>query len=150
MYYCGGGSPQFYCEPKTHLKKIFPSSAAVLLESATTPFSSRAQGDVQKQSRHFFQVRGNSVSHSVYAGLASRLHHLGGCAGPRMWRRRALGLTLCYHLFDILSCFFFFCPCIFFFLICSEFCHTLEWNSHGFTCVPHPDPPPTSLSTRSP
>ena len=27
-----------------------------------------------------------------------------------------------------------------FFLICSEFCHTLKWNSHGFTCVPHPDP----------
>ena len=22
--------------------------------------------------------------------------------------------------------------------ICSEFCHTLEWNSHGFTCVPAP------------
>ena len=33
----------------------------------------------------------------------------------------------------------------FFFLICSEFCHTLKWNSHGFTCVPHPDPlPPPS------
>ena len=29
----------------------------------------------------------------------------------------------------------------FFFFICSEFCHTLKWNSHGFTCVPHPDPP---------
>ena len=28
-----------------------------------------------------------------------------------------------------------------FFFICSEFFHTLEWNSHGFTCVPHPDPP---------
>ena len=27
------------------------------------------------------------------------------------------------------------------FFICSEFCHTLEWNSHGFTCVPYPDPP---------
>ena len=27
------------------------------------------------------------------------------------------------------------------FFICSEFCHTLKWNSHGFTCVPHPDPP---------
>ena len=25
--------------------------------------------------------------------------------------------------------------------IFSEFCHTLKWNSHGFTCVPHPDPP---------
>ena len=23
----------------------------------------------------------------------------------------------------------------------SGFCHTLKWISHGFTCVPHPDPP---------
>ena len=23
----------------------------------------------------------------------------------------------------------------------SDFCHTLTWISHGFTCVPHPDPP---------
>ena len=29
----------------------------------------------------------------------------------------------------------------FFFFICSEFCHTLKWISHEFTCVPHPDPP---------
>ena len=28
---------------------------------------------------------------------------------------------------------------------CSSFCHTLIWISHGFTYVPHPDPPPTSL-----
>ena len=28
-----------------------------------------------------------------------------------------------------------------FFFICSGFCHTLKWNSHGFTCVPYPDPP---------
>ena len=27
------------------------------------------------------------------------------------------------------------------FLYHSGFCHTLKWNSHGFTCVPHPDPP---------
>ena len=32
---------------------------------------------------------------------------------------------------------------------CSGFCHTLTWISHGFTGVPHPDPPSTSLSTRS-
>ena len=32
-------------------------------------------------------------------------------------------------------------PGILFFFICSGFCHTLKWNSHGFTCVPHPDPP---------
>ena len=30
----------------------------------------------------------------------------------------------------------------FFIFICTGFCHTLKWNSHGFTCVPHPDPPP--------
>ena len=24
---------------------------------------------------------------------------------------------------------------------CTGFCHTLTWISHGFTCVPHPDPP---------
>ena len=27
-----------------------------------------------------------------------------------------------------------------FFFYCSGFCHTLKWISHGFTCVPHPDP----------
>ena len=30
---------------------------------------------------------------------------------------------------------------IFYFLYCSGSCHTLKWNSHGFTYVPHPDPP---------
>ena len=30
---------------------------------------------------------------------------------------------------------------------CSGFCHTVTWISHGFTCIPHPDPPlpPPSL-----
>ena len=28
---------------------------------------------------------------------------------------------------------------------CSGFCHTLTWISHGFTCVSHPEPPPTFL-----
>ena len=23
----------------------------------------------------------------------------------------------------------------------SGFCHTLTWISHGYTCIPHPDPP---------
>ena len=31
---------------------------------------------------------------------------------------------------------------------CSGFCHTLTSISHGVTCIPHPDPPPTSLSTQ--
>ena len=24
---------------------------------------------------------------------------------------------------------------------CSGFCHTWTWIGHGFTCIPHPDPP---------
>ena len=30
---------------------------------------------------------------------------------------------------------------------CSDFCHTLTWISH--TCVPYPEPPPTSLPVPS-
>ena len=32
---------------------------------------------------------------------------------------------------------------------CSAFCHTLTWVSHGFMCVPHPDPPSPSHPSRS-
>ena len=53
-----------------------------------------------------------------------------------------LGSEQWYFLF-----FFSFLFCLFYFF--SGFCHTLTWISHGFTCVPHPIPPPTSLSTRS-
>ena len=43
--------------------------------------------------------------------------------------------------------FFFFPPFIFIswrlitLQYCSGFCHTLTWISHGFTCIPGPDPP---------
>ena len=32
-----------------------------------------------------------------------------------------------------------------YFTILYWFCHTLTWIRHGCTCVPHPEPPPTSL-----
>ena len=45
----------------------------------------------------------------------------------------------------VFFCFFYFIFFISWRLItlqyCSGFCHTLKWISHGFTCVPHPDPP---------
>ena len=71
-------------------------------------------------------------------------------------------VNLSYFLIHFfLSFFFSFLNCILFLLIffkiffsfifiswrlitlqyCSSFCHTLTWISHGFTCVPHPDPP---------
>ena len=46
-----------------------------------------------------------------------------------------------------LSSFLFFFPFIFIswrlitLQYCSGFCHTLTWINHGFTCVPHPNPP---------
>ena len=61
-------------------------------------------------------------------------------------------------LFLELCCFFFFFFSFIFIswrLItsqhCSGFCHTLTWTSHGFTCIPHPDPPlpPPSLPDSS-
>ena len=51
-----------------------------------------------------------------------------------------------FFFFNLLEVFYF----IFYFFIswrlitlqyCSGFCHTLTWISHGFTCIPHPDPP---------
>ena len=53
----------------------------------------------------------------------------------------------CYCRLDLL---FFFCFFFSFIFIswrlitlqyCSGFCHTLTWISHGFTCIPRPDPP---------
>ena len=54
-------------------------------------------------------------------------------------------LLICHQ-----NCFFFF-PFIFIswrlitLQYFSGFCHTLIWISHGFTCVPHPDPPHPQL-----
>ena len=62
--------------------------------------------------------------------------------GPTQWIQGSMRSVEHEQYFD-----FFF---IFIFLIswrlitlqyCSGFCHTLKWISHGFTCVPHPDPP---------
>ena len=50
-----------------------------------------------------------------------------------------------FFLFFFYMAFFFF-PFIFIswrlitLQYCSGFCHTLTWISHGYTCIPHPDP----------
>ena len=56
----------------------------------------------------------------------------------------SIGLTLCLWFLFLMFLFF---PFIFIswklvtLQYCSGFCHTLTWISHGFTCVPHPNPP---------
>ena len=48
----------------------------------------------------------------------------------------------CLSIHSLPFFFFFFISCRLITLqYCSGFCHTLKWISHGFTCVPHPDPP---------
>ena len=47
--------------------------------------------------------------------------------------------SLLYLSYTQQTFYFYFFIIIFFY--CSGFCHTLKWNSHGFTCVPHSDPP---------
>ena len=61
--------------------------------------------------------------------------------------RKGCILSPCLFNFFFLIFLFFFFPFIFIswrpitLQYCSGFCHTLTWISHGFTCVPHPDPP---------
>ena len=59
---------------------------------------------------------------------------------PRIWGKFIwinAFLTVCYFFFFLVVPLYFYL----FFFICGGFCHTLKWNSHGFTCVPHPNPP---------
>ena len=76
-----------------------------------------------------------------------------------IWMHRTLRVPVSHHspipysrnygsaTQSLCQCFFFFfsrknyIAFIYLFFYCSGFCHTLKWNSHGFTCVPHPDPP---------
>ena len=70
----------------------------------------------------------------------------------------ALGIDIVSNFLYVLPDILFYLPFLFFFFppfifiswrlitlqYCSSFCHTLAWVSHGFTCVPLPDPLPTS------
>ena len=64
-------------------------------------------------------------------------------------------LSMDFSFFYIQFILFYFFPFIFIswrlitLQYCSGICHTLTWISHGFTCVPHPDSPLTSLSIPS-
>ena len=84
--------------------------------------------------------------------LPWELHGQRSLAGYSLWGHKESDQTewlmlslVCYFL---IICVFYFNFLIYFFF-CSGFCHTLTRISHGFTCIPHPNPLPTSLSTRS-
>ena len=61
------------------------------------------------------------------------------------WRRQGDSAVACVLFFILFFPFIFISWRLITLQHCSGFCHTLTWISHGFTCVPHPEPPPTSL-----
>ena len=61
-----------------------------------------------------------------------------------MFRKVLIGvLFVCFNSSNVLFFFhlFLFSWRLITLQYCSGFCHTLTWISHGFTCIPHPDPP---------
>ena len=94
------------------------------------------------------QYWAENTESSVYSLRPPHIHFLSG------WHSHCGGTI--FFFFNVSICIFFLHKCwyfIYFFLIFfiswrlitlhygSGFCHTLKWTSHGFTCVPHPDPP---------
>ena len=94
--------------------------------------------------------------------LSFTLRHYGNLSKLcRLWYQKQFGIviwfsdeTWCFPHGVSQSCFFkilFFIKNFFPFIFiswrlialqyCSGFCHTWTWISHGFTCVPHPNPP---------
>ena len=55
--------------------------------------------------------------------------------------KKSLMIKFSFFNWYCLKCLVVFLFCFCFCFYCSGFCHTLKWISHGFTCVPHPDPP---------
>ena len=49
-------------------------------------------------------------------------------------------LFFCWRIYSFIFPFIFISWRLITLRYCSGFCHTLTWISHGFTCVPHPDP----------
>ena len=69
--------------------------------------------------------------HALASFLALGLYpKLSFCIRPSLATLSKFLWLLCHYFF-----FFLIYLQKYFFLICSGFCHTLKWNSHGFTCV---------------
>ena len=107
-------------------------------------------------SRVFYQPRGQTqvscFAHGFFITYATREAHV-GCLHICncyifFWDWSNDDYAASHCIFNSLYFSVYFFPHFFFIswrLItlqyCSGFCHTLTWISHGFTCIPHPDPP---------
>ena len=79
--------------------------------------------------RKFTVSDGFTKTKKQYMKISWSLNNMGlNCAGP---------CSLFFFFFHL----FFISWRLITLQYCSGFCHTLTWISHGFTCIPHPDPP---------
>ena len=111
-----------------------------------------------------FLLQGNFLTQELNSGLPHCRQMLYWLSYTRIFAIMMLVMVIyCKYCPLVVACsipqFFLFFFLIFFSFIfiswrlitsqhCSGFGHTLTWVSHEVTCIPHPDPPPTSLSTR--
>ena len=60
----------------------------------------------------------------------------------KKWRNLVQRIFLCHssYIYLFIYLFIYFNWRLITLQYCSGFCHTLTWISHGFTCVPHPEP----------
>ena len=108
------------------------------------------------------QVMGEATSICLYRwnyGVGAQVSRaLFGLMGALQWAWHQLDIELktffliTSNLYLFSFIYFFFLSFFIFFQVifiswrlvtlqyCSGFCHTLAWISHGFTCVPHPEP----------
>ena len=102
------------------------------LQALGRKLSSVAMGLAAAEHAESSPTRGGTRVPCAYCKVES--HPLGHQGSPRVY----------FETWPLCSFFFFFiylCWRLITLQYCHGFCHTLIWISHGFTCVPHPEPP---------
>ena len=106
-------------------------------------------GNFHNKKRFLFWVELENITS---ADWKTRLLECLSVANIRLWKSLNTWLFTSWKLFEGSDCVLFIFLFVFFFSFIfiswrlitlqyySGFCHTLTWISHGFTCVPHPDP----------
>ena len=96
------------------------------------------QGTLKSLLQHH-SSKGSTLRHSAF--FIVPLSH------PYMTTGKTIALTGWTFVDEVMPLIFLLFPLIFIswrlitLQYCNGFCHTLTWISHGFTCIPHPNPP---------
>ena len=84
-----------------------------------------------KHAKYFFSYQESSFEMAILENKLKLLEN------TQILRQRKMGGKLFFYFYFL---FIYFSWRLNTLQYCSDFCHTLIWISHGFTCVPHPEP----------